>query len=83
MTACDAAYIALAELLEAPIVTCDAKLARSGGHEVRFYEFAHPNAALHAMAPCPAGESVMAEVRSGPAEIAELTADGRNLTTGS
>ena len=39
VTACDAAYIALAELLEAPIVTCGAKLARSGGHEVRFKLF--------------------------------------------
>ena len=39
VTAYDAAYIALAELLGAPIVTCDAKLARSGGHEVGFNLF--------------------------------------------
>ena len=39
VTAYDAAYIALAELLDAPIVTCDAKLARSGGHEVGFNLF--------------------------------------------
>ena len=47
------------------------------------YDIAHPNTALHAMAPCPEGESVIPEARCGPAEIAELTADGRNLTTGS
>ena len=34
VTAYDAAYVALAELLEAPILTCDARLARSGGHGV-------------------------------------------------
>ena len=32
LTAYDAAYVALAELLDAPIVTCDARLARSRGH---------------------------------------------------
>jgi predicted nucleic acid-binding protein len=31
-TAYDAAYIALAEPLNAPLLTCDAKLARSHGH---------------------------------------------------
>lgn len=39
VTAYDAAYIALAELLEAPILTCDGKLARSAGHGVRFRLF--------------------------------------------
>lgn len=32
LTACDAAYVALAEVLHAPLVTADAKLARSHGH---------------------------------------------------
>lgn len=34
LTAYDAAYVALAEMLDAPIVTCDGKLARSTGHNV-------------------------------------------------
>lgn len=33
-TTCDAAYLALAEALEVPLVTCDAKLA-SPGHSAR------------------------------------------------
>ena len=32
VTAYDAAYIALAEALEAPLLTCDARLASSTGH---------------------------------------------------
>ena len=32
MTAYDAVYVALAEALEAPIVTCDAPLAKAPGH---------------------------------------------------
>ena len=32
ISAYDAAYVALAEALEAPLLTCDAKLARSHGH---------------------------------------------------
>jgi len=32
MTAYDAMYVALAEALEAPLVTCDAKLSRAQGH---------------------------------------------------
>ncbi len=35
VTAYDAAYIALAEALEAPLVTCDARLTRSTGHSAR------------------------------------------------
>jgi predicted nucleic acid-binding protein len=39
VTAYDAAYLALAEALEAPLVTCDAKLASAPGHsaEVQVY----------------------------------------------
>ena len=33
LTAYDAAYVALAELLEATLLTTDARLARSSGHE--------------------------------------------------
>ena len=32
LTAYDALYVALAEALDAPLLTCDAKLARSTGH---------------------------------------------------
>lgn len=32
MTAYDGAYVALAEALDAPLLTCDARLARSRGH---------------------------------------------------
>ncbi len=35
MTAYDAAYVALAEQLDIPLVTCDAKLAGSHGHKVQ------------------------------------------------
>ena len=35
MTAYDAVYVALAEALEAPIVTCDAPLAKATGHRSR------------------------------------------------
>jgi predicted nucleic acid-binding protein len=35
MTAYDAAYVALAEVLNAPLLTCDLKLARSHGHRAR------------------------------------------------
>jgi predicted nucleic acid-binding protein len=40
LTACDATFVALAELLEAPLVTCDARLARAPGHRatVELYE---------------------------------------------
>ena len=34
MTPYDAAYVALAESLEAPLVTCDARLGHSPGHSV-------------------------------------------------
>jgi len=33
VTAYDAAYVVLAEVLDAPLITCDAKLACSHGHE--------------------------------------------------
>lgn len=35
LTAYDAAYVALAEALEAPLVTTDAKLARTPGHSAQ------------------------------------------------
>ena len=35
LTAYDGAYVALAEALDAPLLTCDAKLARSHGHHAR------------------------------------------------
>ena len=35
VTAYDAAYIALAEMLHAPLLTCDSRLAASGGHNAR------------------------------------------------
>ena len=35
MTAYDAAYVALAEVLEAPLLTLDAKLARASAHKAR------------------------------------------------
>jgi predicted nucleic acid-binding protein len=35
LTAYDAAYVALAEALEAPLLTCDARLASSHGHSAQ------------------------------------------------
>jgi predicted nucleic acid-binding protein len=35
MTAYDAAYVALAEALDVPLVTCDARLGRAHGHRAR------------------------------------------------
>ena len=40
ITAYDAAYVALAELFGVPILTCDAKLARSSGHDAEIELFA-------------------------------------------
>lgn len=39
LTAYDASYVALAELLEAPLVTCDARLERAPGHVARVEAF--------------------------------------------
>jgi predicted nucleic acid-binding protein len=41
-TAYDASYIALAEILRAPIVTCDARMAKSTGHDAEIELFAPP-----------------------------------------
>ena len=35
VTACDAAYLALAEALAAPLITRDAKLVSAAGHQAR------------------------------------------------
>lgn len=35
VTSYDAAYVALAERLDVPLVTCDAKLARANGHHAQ------------------------------------------------
>lgn len=35
LTAYDAAYVALAEALDAPLITTDSRLARSSGHKAR------------------------------------------------
>lgn len=35
LTAYDAAYVALAEVLDAPLVTCDAKIAAASGHHAK------------------------------------------------
>lgn len=35
LSAYDGAYVALAEALDAPLVTCDARLGRAHGHEAR------------------------------------------------
>jgi predicted nucleic acid-binding protein len=40
LTAYDASYIALAELLASPIITCDAKLAAAPGNRARIELFA-------------------------------------------
>jgi predicted nucleic acid-binding protein len=40
ITAYDAAYIALAEALDAPLLTCDGKLARSHGHRAKIEHIA-------------------------------------------
>ncbi len=35
VTACDAVYVALAEALDATVITCDAPLAKAPGHRAR------------------------------------------------
>jgi len=35
LTAYDAAYVALAELLDAPLLTCDSKIASAAGHQAK------------------------------------------------
>ncbi len=41
VTAYDAAFLALAEALDAPLVTCDARLARAPGHAATVEVFHH------------------------------------------
>lgn len=43
LSAYDAAFVALAETLEAPLVTCDARLASAGGHgaQIELFELHH------------------------------------------
>lgn len=43
LTAADAAYVALAEALDAPLVTTDATLARAPGHRARIETYAIPD----------------------------------------
>ena len=43
VTACDAAFIVLAECLMVPLVTCDARLARAPGHAAKVEVFAGPD----------------------------------------
>ncbi len=40
ITAYDAAYVALAEVLEVPLITCDARLAGTMGHSAKIELFA-------------------------------------------
>lgn len=40
LSAYDACYVALAEALDTPLVTCDARLARAPGHDVEIELFA-------------------------------------------
>ncbi|MDP9340881.1 MAG: type II toxin-antitoxin system VapC family toxin [Actinomycetota bacterium] len=42
LTAYDAAFIALAEALGVPLITCDGRLARAGGHQARVELFRVP-----------------------------------------
>lgn len=39
LTAYDATFIALAETLNAPLITCDRRLARAGGHDAQIEVF--------------------------------------------
>jgi predicted nucleic acid-binding protein len=39
LTAYDAAFVALAETLDAPLITCDSRLASSSGHEAQIELF--------------------------------------------
>jgi predicted nucleic acid-binding protein len=43
LTAYDAAFVALAEALGAPLVTCDGKLAATPGHRAEVERFVHPD----------------------------------------
>ena len=42
LTAYDSSYVALAESLEAPLLTSDSKLGRSHGHRAKIISFARP-----------------------------------------
>jgi predicted nucleic acid-binding protein len=43
LTGYDAAYVALAEMLEVPLLTCDMKLAASPGHRARIESIQAPD----------------------------------------
>ena len=40
MTAYDACFVALAEVLDCPLITCDQRLARASGHHAEIELFA-------------------------------------------
>jgi predicted nucleic acid-binding protein len=42
LTAYDSAFVALSEALQAPLITCDARLAAAPGHHARVEVFASP-----------------------------------------
>jgi predicted nucleic acid-binding protein len=42
LSAYDAAFVALAEMLDAPLITCDSRLASASGHEAHIELFGGP-----------------------------------------
>lgn len=66
MTAYDAAYVALAEALDAPLLTCAAHLARAHGHRARItlLQWARHGTALQNGDPSAVGLPAKAEIRA-------------------